>query len=122
MENVEKIIKIQKEMEKNNEFNDYHLLNKYDQEYFRNKYFEQINKIHKEKRKRKICVFPACENKTIKKSHSIQKQGPLREIAEKGKLIYPQPQNSITNIDFVEIGIENASTFPGFCEKHEKYF
>lgn len=84
------------------------------------KYF-QNESLHRKKRK---CVVIGCEKETIKKSHSIPKSSILKTIAINGHVLKPEfdfgnhfPKNKMT-----EIGINNASVFPGYCVKHESIF
>lgn len=60
----------------------------------------------------------------IIKAHTIQKRGGIAAIAEKGHVLTVKP----TMKDLIEskgkpsprkIGINNASVFPGFCNKHD---
>lgn len=83
-------------------------------------YFKNIG-LH---RKSRECVIIGCTEKSIKKSHSIPKSSVFQNIASKGHLLKPEfdisndfPINKMT-----EIGLNNASVFPGFCEKHENIF
>ena len=75
-------------------------------------------------RKSRECVFPNCSNKSIKKSHSIPKTSTLLNIASKGHLLKPEFDitNNIPSYKMKRIGINNASIFPGYCQKHENIF
>ena len=68
------------------------------------------------------CIFHNCENKSIKKSHTIQKMASLRRISENGKVMTPQFNHNKEKLEVVSIGFGAASTFPGFCQKHERLF
>jgi hypothetical protein len=105
-----------------NEFNEYYLPQEFNREYFTKRFFQQIEYIKKEKNKSKNCMFPGCKEKSIVHSHSIQKEGPLRQISINGKVIYPRPNNSSEDMDFKILGISKASIFPGFCKSHENFF
>lgn len=67
------------------------------------------------------CVYPGCTQVSIPRSHTLQRNGPLALIAEKGHVAGPAigPHGTI-KID--KVGINLASTFAGFCEEHEQTF
>lgn len=71
-------------------------------------------------KKSKQCIVQECQNSSIKRSHTIQKSNSLKLISEEGKVF--TPDSSIDGHLMREIGINNASTFPGFCQHHEKIF
>lgn len=63
----------------------------------------------------------------IVKSHTVQRRGGLAAIAEgQSRVITVKPQSMRAMIDHdgrpppVEIGIGNASVFPGFCGRHDE--
>jgi hypothetical protein len=87
---------------------------------FRDKYFQNQN-LHTKKRK---CSIIGCEEETIKKSHSIPKSSVLKNIAKNGHVLKPKfnSKNDFPKIEMIEIGINNASVFPGYCIKHENIF
>lgn len=103
-------------------FNEYYLPKQFDTIYFTKRFYQQIAAIKESKQKSKLCSFPGCREKSIVNSHSIQKEGPLRLVAENGKLISPQGNLKSGKIKFKEIGIQKASVFPGFCKKHDDFF
>lgn len=86
--------------------------------------FDSINEFNKKIKKRKTCIFQGCGNKSIKKSHTIQKSGSLKVISNESHLLHPVLDVTANELimKMVKIGIGDASTFPGFCEKHEKIF
>ncbi|WP_170475167.1 hypothetical protein [Ruegeria arenilitoris] len=61
-----------------------------------------------------------CKNPPIK-SHSLQKSGALKQIAESGHVLSIQPNFTPQKVDwdFRKIGHSQASTFPGYCKKHD---
>jgi hypothetical protein len=64
-----------------------------------------------------------CTNRTIA-SHSIQKGGALKVIAE-GSHVYRIENRLVedkTNFEFKNVGISKASVFPGYCKKHDLEF
>ena len=89
-----------------------------------------IGKIQKKIRNKTFsCIFPKCNRKAIG-SHSQQKEGQLRSIAEKG-IVYGLNRNfyrgikSIdrnaqeTTLEMIPLGISEASVFPGYCDNHD---
>ncbi|HAS6444354.1 TPA: hypothetical protein GRR81_25190 [Vibrio parahaemolyticus] len=87
-------------------------------------FHETLQKLLSRKNKAR-CMYPCCGNKSVK-SHTISKQSSLLAISEEGKLITPKSKRndveSIKEIRFEDIGINEATTFKGFCEEHEKVF
>jgi hypothetical protein len=77
----------------------------------------------KELRKMKFCcLVPGCGNPAIR-SHSQQKEGQLRAIAKDGMVYSPEKnyyKGFKQGLDMRRIGIGQASTFPGFCDYHDK--
>lgn len=73
-------------------------------------------------KKSKKCIYRNCTNKSIKHSHSIQRAGPLKEIAKDSKVLTPKFNQETGMLELVEKGLSQASTFPGFCKKHEALF
>lgn len=71
----------------------------------------------------RICMFDSCKEKAIK-SHVLQKNGILKEISEENHLIQLIPPDAFNLekngiIEFKKIGINEAYTFMGFCNKHD---
>jgi len=71
--------------------------------------------------KHKECLHPLaskdeCSNKIIN-AHSIQKNGPLKFISDKSNHVY---SIDIENKNIIKTGWQKASTFTGFCSKHDK--
>ncbi|MNH07044.1 hypothetical protein D3C79_664240 [compost metagenome] len=80
-------------------------------------------------KKKYPCLYNGCTAPAIK-SHSQQKNGPLRSIAEAGK-VYRLDDNLQKSynfgdgrfqIEFSQKGIGDSSLFRGFCNEHEKLF
>ena len=78
-----------------------------------------------------VCSYPGCGKRAIR-SHVLQQEGPLRQIALDGKVLcvdnyrgllrYARRMfdaNSIIPPDLSIIGIDQATTYPGFCEDHD---
>ncbi len=72
--------------------------------------------------KKQTCIVEGCLNKSIERSHTIQKTGSLKEIAEDGHLLTPRFNKDFGAIEIIKIGINKASTFPGYCSEHENLF
>lgn len=88
--------------------------------------FEEQRKMYLKSREIKKCICPNCNNKSIKKSHTIPRKMTLDRIADNKKVVTPifvekYPVGEYY-IGTTEIGIGQASTFPGFCNKHEMLF
>ena len=88
--------------------------------------FEEYAKMHIVSKKTGKCACPNCCNKGIKKSHTIPRGMSLDIIAENKKVVMPiliekYPVREYF-IEAAGIGIGQASTFPGFCKKHELIF
>src|SRR5690242_14653613 len=83
--------------------------------------FFQNQSLHRKKRK---CVVIGCEEETIRKSHSIPKSSILKNISINGHVLKPEFDSSshYPRNKMAEIGINNASVFPGYCVKHESMF
>lgn len=79
-------------------------------------YFKEISN------KKRKCSHPSCNEKAIK-SHTLSKASNLLKISfEKHVYYIPNPIFNINNdnlIDFKSIGINEASTYPLFCKKHD---
>lgn len=87
----------------------------------------QMGKYYKKVKKMTFpCLFPGCEDSTIK-SHSQQREGQLRAIAQQGT-VYALERNFYRSLKpghimeqtLVRTGIAEASTFQGFCGYHDK--
>ncbi len=66
------------------------------------------------------CMHPGCANTAVRRSHSIALGGSIRQIAEDGHVLTPRHVGD--RVELVPIGVRDASTFPGFCRKHEGLF
>jgi hypothetical protein len=71
------------------------------------------------------CLFPGCTEKAIK-SHSQQKERQLRSIAVDGYVYTLKPtfeknlrKTIFDPLEVSRIGITKASTYQGFCSKHD---
>ena len=59
-------------------------------------------------------------NKSISRSHTIQRAGPLSALADEGHVL--TPRWSPDGITLKLVGLNEASTFAGFCREHEMIF
>lgn len=66
------------------------------------------------------CMYKGCARKSIARSHSIHRAGPVEQIAEQQHVLTPAFGEN--GISLKRIGVHEASTFPGFCETHERLF
>ncbi len=87
------------------------------------KFYYQNNKkqIKKWKKSRK-CIYKNCNKKSIKKSHTIPKSSSLKVISEDNHLYTPDFDVKSGKMQMKKIGLNVATTFPGFCEEHELIF
>lgn len=83
--------------------------------------YEAISELKKWNR-RQVCIVEGCESKSIKRSHTIQKSGSIKSISENGHVLTPRFNRDNEKIELKLIGVTDASTFPGYCKKHEKLF
>jgi hypothetical protein len=97
-----------------------------DERAYRRAITRAIGKVQKKvNRLRAKCFYPDCQLDAIA-SHSQQKSGQLRAIAENGQVLairrnhYAFLKNLSGNQSLTPIGISEASTFKGFCPKHDK--
>lgn len=71
------------------------------------------------------CMYPGCNNWSIN-AHSISKVSSLERIAENGKLITVKSKRDdskqFKEMKFEPIGVNEASTFKGFCKQHDEVF
>jgi hypothetical protein len=68
------------------------------------------------------CLFRGCNKPSIPRSHTIQKEGSLRFICQSGHLLTPTFDLKLEKLTLKRIGVNDASTFPGFCNQHELVF
>lgn len=81
--------------------------------------FRSFREAQNLQKKIRNCIFPGCTSLCIKKSHTIQRAC-LQIISESQHLLTPGTKEGKTII--IPIGINEASTFPGFCQVHEEVF
>lgn len=73
-------------------------------------------------RRPRACMYPGCADKSVSRSHTIQKAGPLSFIAEGSHVVAPGFASNCEGYSIVRVGLNDASTFPGFCQRHEAVF
>lgn len=87
-------------------------------------FYKEVNSRHHTKRKH-TCMHPNCSNLAVH-SHSISKETSLRPISSDGNLFTIKPKRDDTkdlrDIQLSDVGINNATTFKGFCNTHEAMF
>jgi hypothetical protein len=83
--------------------------------------FSAINEL-KNWKKNKTCVIKGCSNKSIENSHTIQKSGLIKQISVNGHVLFPSLNSNTGEMEMVKVGINEASTFPGYCSTHESIF
>ncbi len=68
----------------------------------------------------RLCYYPQCTNKAIK-SHILQENGILNQIADNGKFIEYAPETPFRQDGFYPAGVNasNMFTFNGFCSEHD---
>lgn len=77
----------------------------------------ELSKLLKEARF-KECLYPdhsQCSGNIVH-SHSLQRSRILKKIQEDGKVFMPIIKPNLT----MEFGLKEATTFQGFCERHDK--
>lgn len=83
--------------------------------------YQSLAKATKKWRTPKLCAFQGCKEKSIARSHTIQKSGPLAFISEDQHVLHPG-LGMEGKMQMQRVGLNNASVFPGFCKKHESLF
>lgn len=67
------------------------------------------------------CMYRGCKEMSILRSHSIHKAGSIEQISEQRHVLTPM-LNEHGEMTLKRVGVNEASTFPGFCETHEQIF
>ena len=67
------------------------------------------------------CMYRGCDARSIRRSHTIHRAGSIERIAENQHVLTPMFKNN-GEMAMGRVGINSASTFPGFCVKHEQLF
>jgi len=94
----------------------------YDEPRRRSKLYYSVSRKIKSWNRQKQCIYRGCTNRSIRQSHSIQKLGALKEISSNSHVLTPRFNQEEGVVKLVKIGLSKASTFPGFCNKHENLF
>lgn len=85
-------------------------------------YHRSWHDLGKAMRRPRRCIYPGCADQSIPRSHTIQKAGPLSFIAEESHVVSPWFAPNSEGYSIARVGLNDASTFPGFCQKHEAVF
>jgi hypothetical protein len=83
--------------------------------------FGQVSRFGRRWRRASNCVYPGCGERSVRASHTIQESA-LRLIAEGNTLLMPAFDLGRGYPVMRKMGVGQASTFPGFCERHERVF
>jgi hypothetical protein len=84
--------------------------------------FQELISRLKEWERSRTCVFRGCTKLSVPRSHTIQRSGPLFAISEEGHVLAPRFDHKTEKLSMARVGLNEASTFPGFCEQHEGIF
>ncbi len=81
---------------------------------------------HSWKKNNVQCMYFSCDKSAIN-SHAISKEQSIRSISENGKVSYFKSRRDKNQLNgkelvFDTVGINEASTFKGFCPEHDKIF
>lgn len=68
------------------------------------------------------CIVEGCCEQSIKRSHTIQKSGPIVSVSRNSLVYTPEQDYKTGQLCIKAKGINEASTFPGFCSEHERIF
>jgi len=88
----------------------------------RYRHYSGVSKRLKSWNKRKKCIYRGCTKKSIRRSHAIQKSGPLKEVSKDSIVLTPKFNQNTGALELAEVGLSRASVFPGYCDEHEKLF
>jgi len=86
----------------------------------RGKLLAQLKRSSKSWERPGQCMYKGCTDSSIRRSHSIHQAGSLERIAENRHVLTPGFSHGTMAMELQ--GINLASTFPGFCERHELLF
>ena len=81
-----------------------------------------LHDLHKAMSRPRTCIYPGCAARSVRRSHTIQKGGPLTFIAEDSHVVAPGFASNGKGYSVIPVGVNEASTFPGFCQTHEALF
>jgi hypothetical protein len=83
--------------------------------------FDHVKRVSKAWARPGQCMYRGCAEPSIRRSHSIQRAGSLELIAEDQHVLTPRLDHH-GQFRMERIGVNLASTFPGFCHQHEQLF
>ena len=67
------------------------------------------------------CCSPGCQNKSVKNSHALQKNGILGTLSDaEGRILQTKITPFSKSNPMKEIGVRYASVFPGYCKTCEQ--
>ena len=88
------------------------------------RFHEKLQKLLS-RRARHICMYPGCSESAIN-AHAVSKAHAMRSISEDGKVYAPEwvrnDSHEYKEVKFKKIGIQDATTFKGFCLGHDSLF
>lgn len=84
--------------------------------------FKSITLKQKRWSKKQTCIVNGCNNISIKRSHTIQKSGPILSVSKNSIVMTPEFDLNNRVLTLKEKGLNEASTFPGYCKSHEGLF
>lgn len=85
-------------------------------------HFENVKQALKDWSRARLCMVPGCASPSIARSHAIPRSMSLAPIADAGNLLTPEFDHTAGSLTMKKVGVSSATTFPGFCSKHEKLF
>jgi hypothetical protein len=85
------------------------------------KLFEHLKRSSRNWERSGPCMYQGCGKPSIRRSHSIHRAGSIERIAEAQHVLTPRLDNR-GQMRMERVGVNLASTFPGFCEEHEQLF
>lgn len=68
-----------------------------------------------------VCMYPGCDRTSVRRSHTIPRAS-LQLIADVGHVLTPEFSAVRGKLELVSKGVNDASTFAGFCPAHEQEF
>jgi hypothetical protein len=83
--------------------------------------FEQIRRSSRNWESSGPCMYRGCGMPSIRRSHTVHRAGSIERIAEAQHVLTPRLNNR-GQMGMDLLGVNLASTFPGFCGEHEQLF
>lgn len=85
-------------------------------------HFATVHRSLKDWSKSRQCMVPGCGKRSIKRSHTVPKSMSLHVISESGHVFSPSFDQVRGEPAIKKVGVNDATTFPGFCATHELLF